>query len=196
VRLLAAIDAMDGVLVSVDAPARQLSGVRAWRDDVSAAVQAARPFAAPRGMSIVDGHALTRRGWSWHPCIAFVHGQDTHAAWVSMCKAIVDALRYQLGHAQDLYDTYRALADKALRNRNMALNKTLWNRWERDRVNLLEWTRAALAWKHAAMAAIDTGQALIRQENKIQKPIGLAIAAAGGITQVAQTRHYHQAGES
>ncbi len=189
-RLLAAMDDMAKVLVSadVDAPARQLKGVRVWRADIAYAVAAGSTF--PSVGKLIDtsrGPTLTR-GWARPEGVLFLFGTPTHRAWRNLCKTIVRALVYQQGDAElareSALDIVAAVELRA--KRGIATPADL-SRGEAAAV------RAQLAedWLCAAGYAAAAGRSLIKREDKIMRPIGLAIRAAGGLAEVAQDKHYH-----
>jgi hypothetical protein len=194
-RLLQAIDAMNTALDSVGAPRRQRDGVAGWRADVQAAIACSTAFPDSPGLTIPSGRVPGIGSRSWRPGVAFVHGDTCHRAWRTMCKAIIGALRVQAACAADRYRHHMAEAEQARQAQDViALTDPRWAEWEQIRVAALAWAQAAAAWNRAAQLAVDTGNALVRREDRISRPVGDAIAAAGGMEQVAQAKDYHQAG--
>lgn len=183
--ILTAVTRMQEELVTAEAPLRQLRGMRDWRADIAAAVAAGRPFKRAAGMRIDDAHHLTLTGgWSRPPQVKFIYGDPTHRAWLEMCRGIVGALATQQAHANQIVEMCLVKAAAAKR-RNMA--------GDRNRViAALAWAKVAESWWAAAEAAAAEGQSLIRREDRIMRPVGEAVAMAGGITQVARDKHYHQ----
>lgn len=187
-RILAAMTSMEQVLKDVEAPQRQLLGVRAWRAAVADAVAAGRPFTNFAGMHLVERRHLLRGGaWSWAPQVRFLHGDPTHQAWAKLCKAIIDALRQQQAHASDIAEAAREICDAAVAKNASAAAKA---RGPAAAARVM----AAEEWWCAAAFAVASGRDLLRTENKISRPVGRAIAYAGGVDEVAQDRNYHQAG--
>lgn len=177
--LVDAIDQMDEALGAIGAPARQRRGVLEWRLDVAVAVRCASVFTKPRGMRIAQTVYTSRRPMP-NPALAFVSGDLTHRAWVRMCRALLSALHAQIGHAAALHEHFKAVAlsadDPAVANAAAVLAQAAWQ------------------WQAAASSAADRGRLLVERENRIHLPVGYAVAAAGGVHQVAQAKNYHQAG--
>jgi hypothetical protein len=190
-RLLAAVDEMSAVLMSADtdAPARQLRGVREWRADITFAVSAGAAFPGAPGKSIDTNRRPTlTRGWAHPEGVLFIFGTPTHRAWRNLCKTIVHALvvqREAAGRQQASALDFVELVERR-RKRGIATVADI----RRAEAAVI---RAGLAdeWWLAAASAAASGMALIEREDKIMRPIGLAIKAAGGLTEVAQDKHYH-----
>lgn len=179
-RILTAMTRMADVLQAVDAPARQLRGVGDWRLDIAASVTAGRVFGEPAGMSINDKPRLALTGgWSRPRQVRFLYGSGTHRAWLGLCNAIAGALDKQQTHAGLI------LAD--------ALDRAATAEDDSEAAAALAVARVAEEWWLAAGTAAAAGRALIRREDAIMRPVGEAMAAAGGITEVARDKHYHQA---
>lgn len=185
-RILAAMTRIEEVLVTADAPRRQLRGVANWRADIAAAVVAGRPFTKAAGMSIDDAPRLSLYGWSRPPQVKFIYGAPTHRAWLRLCRAIVGALDTQQAHAAQIVEMCLAKAAAAKRRNGPGDGKRM--------AAALAWAETADSWWLAAGVAAATGRDLIRREDKVMRPVGEAMAAAGGITQVARDKHYHQGG--
>lgn len=177
-RLLTAMTEMTDVLRSVEAPRRQLDGVLDWSAGISAAVMAAQAFKAPRGMEIDDAPRWSAHGRARPQHVNFLHGDATHKAWRDLCKAVIAALKKQYGHATALLEYWEEVYERA--------------ETDKERAVALEWMQVAAAWQAAAGLAYTQGEDLVRREDKIMRPVGKAIAAAGGVDQVARVRHYHQ----
>ena len=62
---------------------------------------------------------------------------------------------------------------------------------ERSRVAATENATAALAWQAAAADAAAFGRSLVDGEDRIHRPVGEAIIAAGGTAEVAKEKDYH-----
>jgi hypothetical protein len=176
---------MQDELVMAEAPVRQLRGVQGWREDIAAAVSAGRLFKRPAGMRIDDNHHLTLAGgWARPPQVKFIYGDPTHRAWVTMCRGIVNALGTQQAHAAQLVEAALARAAAVKRRNGPGDRKRM--------AAALTWAAIAESWGLAAAAAANEGRYLIRREDKIMRPVGVAVARAGGINQVARDKHYHQ----
>lgn len=145
-----------------DAPQRQIAGVGAWARKVADAVVAGYACGSTAGMN-----ASPRRG-----------GDITHRGFVDTCQAVIEALLVQQATAQAIYDDAiaQAQAAKNAKAREAALARA---------------ARAA-EWKSAAMTAETAGAGLVASEDAILRPVGEAVAAAGGVGEVARDRHYHQ----
>lgn len=105
----------------------------------------------------------------------------THAAWRDLCTAITGALAVQI-------DTAEAAVAEARTKANVATGMEQFElaaRW-------VERARIATAWLEAACTARLEGECLINREDRIMRPVGYAIASAGGITEVAKDKRYHQ----
>lgn len=177
-RILTAMTRMQDTLTTAQAPQRQLQGVQDWRTAIEAAVAAGQHAGAP-GMHIDDAHRLSVSGWVRPPQVRFLHGDPTHKAWMDLCKAIIRTLTTHQTHTAERCDIWRVRAEKARSRaaRNAALRKT---------------AQAALELDRTFTAAL-TGRTLIDREDAIMRPVGMAIAAAGGVDEVARDKHYHQA---
>lgn len=171
---------MDQALVAADAPERQLRRVRAWRSDVEYAVASGRLFVQPAGLDeIYDGPLPSlSRGWSRPREVAFLHGKVTHRAWLALCAAIVKQLRVQAAYASTVHEA--------------AVNRAAQARTSIARVRALRAAARADEWCAAAVAAAETGTSVMFQEDAILRPVGMAVAAAGGYREVALDKHYHQ----
>jgi len=179
--LIDAFDAMEATLRhrDVDAPRRQLAGVRAWRADTAVAVRLAAAFRNPRGVRIPD-RVMSGRRWVPNPGLSFIYGDETHRAWADMCRAALAAITRQQHHAAGLHEHFKAIACSTS-DPGMG-----------DAATVL--ARRAAQWWGAAVAAGRRGLILLQKENSISTPIGQAIASAGGIREVAREKTYHQAG--
>lgn len=180
--LVAAIDAMTDVLGQVDAPRRQLNGVRIWRINVAAATGAARQlrYSGP-GLQIVDQPLLPLTGrWTRPRQVRFLYGDATHRAWRDLTKTICEALDTQGFAAADTRADALQRAQAALQRRRPDLAKG----W-------LARAAAAGAWATAASSASLSGRYLITREDSIMRPVGAVIAAVGP-RNVAKDKHYHQ----
>lgn len=164
--ILAAMLQMETALAAEDAPERQLAGVREWCLEVARAVIAADACGSTTGLTVNP---------PWEPRQAI-----THRLWLATCQAIIDALHTQAAHAWTLRRAALAEADKA---------KT-----KRRREAALERARRATAWNYAAANAAGIGTVLTIREDSILRPVAHAIAAAGGPSEVAKNKHYHQGG--
>ena len=164
--ILAVMIQMDTALAAEDAPERQLQGVREWCLEVARAVVAADACGSSTGLTV---HT------EWSPSQPI-----THRLWLATCQAVIDALHAQAAHAWTLRVAALADADKA---------KT-----KKRREAALERARRATAWNYAAAHAAGIGTVLTAREDAILRPVGHAIAAAGGPAEVAKNKHYHQGG--
>lgn len=164
--ILAAMIEMETALTAETAPERQLAGVREWCLEVARAVVAADVCGSSTGLTI-------RTEWAPNQPI-------THRLWLATCRAVIDALHAQAAHADALYRAALAEAGNA---------KT-----KRRRQAALERAQRAVAWKTAAAHAASLGTGLTAREDAILRPVGRAIAAAGGPAEVAKDKHYHQGG--
>ncbi len=164
--ILAAMIQMETALTAEDAPERQLHGVREWCVEVARAVVAADVCGSSTGLTIRT---------EWDPSQPI-----THRLWLATCRAVIDALHAQATHADALYRAAMAEADRA---------KT-----KKRRQAALAAAQRAAAWKTAAERAASLGAGLIAREDAILRPVGNAIAAAGGPAEVAKDKHYHQGG--
>lgn len=164
--ILAAMIQMETALTAEDAPERQLQGVREWCLEVARAVVAADACGSSIGLTVYT---------EWDPS-----QQITHRLWLGTCRAVIDALHEQVASADALHRAYLAMADQA---------KT-----KRRRKAALAAARRAAAWRAAAEHAAGLGTRLIAREDAILRPVGHAIAAAGGPAEVAKNKHYHQGG--
>jgi hypothetical protein len=197
--LMQAFDVMLGSLTAADASRRQVQGCMDWRALVEAAYAAGRDYCAAAGTQIqpagreVAGHAT-----------------PTHRAWLDLCQQIIKTIGAQhqqafaemsfwlaeaVRHAKLRDDWLRAAAAAdSPQQRAYCLEQAA--REERERVNCLALARRAQLWMDAARYAAQFGMALAAREDQINRPVGEAIAAAGGTGEVARARTYHVAGSS
>lgn len=185
----AALDQMCDVLALIGAPARQRNGVARWRDDVDLAVSAARRHRSPRGLTVDDWILLSANGTAHFPDhLQFLAGERTHRTWRVLADHVMCALGEQKVHAGEVIDRANAAYERA------AAAAKVYPRPEHQRQMAAARDRRGLAadWFALAAAAHDAGRHLITHENRIAEPIGHAIAAAGGLTNVARDKHYHQ----
>jgi hypothetical protein len=181
VHILTAIMEMETALLAEEAPQRQLDAVRAWQMDVIAAALAANACGSTTGLNLdtmPEPRGSGRRGWKWSPQTEFVTGVRTHRAWKKLCELIISALLAQETEAESLRSAAMAQARAATT--------------EDARATALARARKAAAWKESAFHAEIAGRVLVEHEDAIVRPVGLAIAAAGGISEVAKDKHYHQ----
>jgi hypothetical protein len=162
VHILATMILMEDALAAEDAPRRQIQGVHGWSSAVANAVVAGHACGSTAGMD-------AEPAWS---------GAITHRRWVGTCQMVISALRTQEATAAALYSAAMAAARSANTEgvRNAALARA----------------RKAAAWRSAAVNAETVGVGLVAREDAILRPVGMAIAAAGGISEVANDKHYHQ----
>jgi hypothetical protein len=52
----------------------------------------------------------------------------------------------------------------------------------------------ALQWELHARDAAAAGRLLVGREDRVHVPVGNAVAAAGGLPEVARDKHYHTMG--
>lgn len=162
--ILTAMMQMESALAAETAPERQLAGVREWCLEVARAVVAADACGSTLGLAV---HTV------WNPSQPI-----THRLWLATCRAVIDALHEQAASADALHRAYLAMAEQA---------KT-----KKRRQAALAAARRAAAWKAAAERAANLGTSFIAREDAILRPVGHAIAAAGGPAEVAKDKHYHQ----
>jgi chemotaxis protein histidine kinase CheA len=181
VHILMAMVRMEEALAAEDAPKRQIQRVKAWHLDIASTVLAAAECASPAGLILENLHeprSRGTRGWAWTLPLAFVNGTRTHRAWLRLCEAILQALALQQVCAERARATAEAEADSA--------KSSTAKKQARARA------AAAEAWRQAAAQAEVTGRVLVRAEDAILRPVGEAVAAVGGIREVALDKHYHQ----
>lgn len=190
-RLLAAMDDMAKVLVSADAPERQLKGVREWRADIAYALAAGSGFASVGKLIDTNRGPTLTRGWARPEGVLFLFGTPTHRAWRNLCKMIVRALEMQQWGAELVRESaLDIVAAVELRAKRGIATPADISRAEAAAVK----AQLAEEWWCAASYAAAAGRSLIKREDRIMRPIGLAIAAAGGLDQVVRDKHYHTAG--
>lgn len=153
---------METALEAVDAPQRQTSSVAEWGRWIADAVVAGYACGSTAGTT-------AKPAWT---------GEMSHRGFMGTCRAILEALRTQQATAEKLRqqataDARRAKTDKA---RDAALARA----------------RRARAWRDKAMFAETAGVGLMASEDAILRPVGEAVAVAGGINEVAKDKHYHQ----
>lgn len=177
-RLLEAIDEMSVILAAADAPNRQLHRVQEWRAHVGEAVLAASAYKDPPAMRLDSRRRLCVHGWRMPPHMRFIDGTPTHRAWRDLCRAIINALYTQETYATSVA-TYWAKAARTAPNPEQTKRA-------------LQQQQYATRWRSAACTAADKGRRVIRGEDSIMLPVGLAIRRAGGLDEVALDKHYHQ----
>ena len=183
--LMKVMSRMKTVLVAADAPDRQLRGVANWRADVEDAMAHGGVFDGAAGMRIDTMPGPTVRGWSRPQKVRFIFGDPTHRAWLDLCDEVMDALSDQQTYAIWVREAALALAEEL--SHGMRSSDEL-----KRRAKALAAAKLAEQWWTSATNARTTGRALMRREDQIMRPVGEAIALAGGINQVARVKHYHQ----
>ena len=179
--ILDAIQRMEDTLAAAEASNRQLVAVRVWQADIDVAVAYAAQLGSRTGMHLSDSPRLTSTGWVRPEPVQFIYGQPVHRAWVRMCQVVIKAMRAQHAEAIAIATESRRRASRLKRVRSG------------EAAALLQKAITADAWAGAAMRAVENGKSLIKREDKIMRPVGEAIAAVGGLDEVAKDKHYHQA---
>lgn len=192
--IMAAFDLMLASLRAADASRRQVAGVLAWRDLVAMAVL------ARQACGQVEGPPPPEEGTR-----VATHDAATHRAWLHLCEQITSALKRQAhcatethaqwgwaeqqrGHERDDWlDAAAAAEDDNGRAHCLAMA----GKCEEARIRARAEMAAAAAWHTAAEDAAVSGQALAAHEDRIHRPAGEAVAAAGGLAEVATAKHYH-----
>lgn len=153
---------LETALTAVDAPQRQTVGVTEWGRWIADAVVAGYACGSTAGTE-------TEPAW---------HGKITHRGFVHTCQTVIEALRVQQATAESMRLAAEAEARRAetARARDAAMARAY---------------RAA-EWRDKAMLAETAGVGLVAREDAILRPVGEAVATAGGINEVARDKHYHQ----
>lgn len=153
---------VETALIDVDAPQRQITGVTEWGHWIADAVVAGYACGSTVGTE-------AEPAWT---------GEITHRGFVRTCQAVIEALRTQQSTAEAMRVAAEADAQRATTAsaRDAAMARAY---------------RAA-EWRDKAMLAETAGVGLVAREDAILRPVGEAVATAGGINEVAQDKHYHQ----
>lgn len=104
-------------------------------------------------------------------------GHISHRGFVATCRTIIDALRRQQAAAE----TIRRAAESDAASADGD-----------DRDAALAQARRAETWRDKAAVAASAGISLLDREDALLRPVGVAVHRAGGITEVARDKHYHQ----
>lgn len=200
--LMRAFMVMLGGVTAADAPRRQVNGILVWRDYVYEAVK--RAAAVPGG---------DRAGTE----VDLVTPSGTHLEWRMAAGAILDALAEQANAADVAYAKALAAEAAAMRAAEEAAAEAvacmaaaaaaddageaagylaeaeMWRaraaEWREEARRQAAIAAAAMAWGIAARDAIAFGVFLVAQENDVAFPVGEALAAAGGPSEVYGEKH-------
>lgn len=192
--ITAAFDLMLASLRAADASRRQVSGVLSWRDLVAVAVR------ARRACGQAEGPPPPAAGTQ-----VAAHDAATHRAWLHLCGQITAALEAQARCAIEAHVRWRWAEHQRARERDDWLDAAaaagdddgrahclaMAEECEEARIRASAEMTAAAGWHTAVEQATASGQALAVHEDRIHRPAGEAVAAAGGLAEVAAVKHYH-----
>lgn len=178
--LMRAFGKMLGDVTSEDASARQVTGILTWREYAQRAVRAGEglPCSPSRRVLITDSR--------------------THRQWRAAAEAILGDLREQANDADVLYAEktaeaadWDAVAEAAESDAGEDDGDAEAEAEEARRraAEAREVAGKAMAWGIAAQDAYTSGTRLVAGEDAVAVPVGDALAAAGGITEVYGTKH-------
>lgn len=163
---------MLGCITAADASRRQVNGILAWRDQVRHALAKAQA---------AGGTAGTK---------AAVVPSTTHRAWLVASGAIVDALYTQAAAAARLRCECEAAAEALEAEAAATQDEDEAGELLAQAAALRARAEAATVWQIAALEAAAAGRSLTTAEDAIARPVGEAIAAAGGVREVPGAKHY------
>ena len=165
---------MLGCITAADASRRQVNGILAWRDQVRHALAKAQA---------AGGTAGTKA-----PAVP----STTHRAWLVASGAIVDALYTQSTAAGILRCECEAAAEELEAEAAATEDEDEDEAGEllTQAAALRARAEAATVWQIAALEAAAAGRSLTTAEDAIARPVGEAIAAAGGVREVPGAKHY------
>jgi hypothetical protein len=172
--LMRAFTVMLGDVKAADASARQVTGILQWRDYVHEAVRRGE------GLPCSPGRAV------------HMPSSSTHARWVMAAEAILDDLREQASDADELYADAMAAANAADGEEAAAESEAASaeaSAAAEQAAAARELAEKAMVWGIAARDAHTFGERLVADENEIAVPIGEALAAAGGVSEVYGSKH-------
>jgi hypothetical protein len=204
--LLDVIDNMAAHLQSVDVCRRQSDDVTRWRLRIEEALMAA---------AAVEGATA---GFTCN-----FYGSQTHKTWLLTSWSIVFALREQEAQAEAIREEAQAAAaaagaaaaaaeataseeyaaagaaesgsaDEAQHLAAGAAAEQEAATARADQAAAEARAQAAERWREAAAEAAAFGEAFIPREDNIHRPVGEAVAGAGGLPEVALEKRYHVVG--